>query len=372
MKEEINTLELFYIVQELQELIGSKVEKVYQLDEKTILFTLHTTQGKRYLHIRAGKYIYAGAVKPTTPEEPTGFCTYLRKKLLQTRLRAIEQVGFERIIRLTFETKTGTLFFYGEFFQPGNIILCEQDTILSALQQHHIKERSIRPKQQYTLPSKEIDLLKATDDEIKTLIHTKNTPIGKVLASNFLLGSIYADHLLEKADIAKEKNASELDTKKVDDIVRSIKGVFSEKKEPQILYENGEVKEILPFAIKKFFPLEKKTFLTYNAACDHVFTAHAQEKRFFLIQSQKQKEIEKVEKILFFQQKELETLKKEIGENQQKGERIYEKFHEIDTFLQQLQQARKTLSWKDAKERYKGKTILVDVDEKNGDVILDL
>jgi len=59
----------------------------------------------------------------------------MRKYLRDSWLRGIEQIEFERIVTVFFETKTGLLKLVVELFGDGNIILTnEKDVIIQALE----------------------------------------------------------------------------------------------------------------------------------------------------------------------------------------------------------------------------------------------
>ena len=68
----------------------------------------------------------------------------LRKYLRDTWLRGIEQYEFERIVTVTFETKTGLLKMVVELFGEGNIIITnEQNVIIQALEFKKMRDRDI-------------------------------------------------------------------------------------------------------------------------------------------------------------------------------------------------------------------------------------
>ena len=68
----------------------------------------------------------------------------LRKYLRDSWLRSIEQYEFERIVTVTFETKTGLLKMVVELFGDGNIIITnEQNIIIQALAFKKMRDRDI-------------------------------------------------------------------------------------------------------------------------------------------------------------------------------------------------------------------------------------
>ncbi len=71
------------------------------------------------------------------------------------------------------------------------------------------------------------------------------------------------------------------------------------------------------------------------------------------------------------QQKRLKELEHEVQDNQRKGELIYENYQELNKIIEGLKEARKTMSWKEIKEKIKNKKIKK-IDEKTGDVTVEV
>ena len=122
------------MLKELEVLTNSRIDKIYQPEKETIIFSLHKTNlGKKLLRIDIGKAIYILEEKEAY-EEILGFGQFLRKHLDGYSLTDIEQIKPERILKLTFKVKEGQKYLYIEFFGKGNAILCnEHSVILNAL-----------------------------------------------------------------------------------------------------------------------------------------------------------------------------------------------------------------------------------------------
>ena len=106
MKSELSSLDLKYIVKELQILVGSRVDKIHQINKRKFFFRFYVTnQGKKVLKIIFPGlfYLTEGGINP--PSKPMGYCAFLRKYLDNSRVREIKQKGYERIIEIVFEKK---------------------------------------------------------------------------------------------------------------------------------------------------------------------------------------------------------------------------------------------------------------------------
>ena len=96
MKSEITSLDLYYLVKEFQSLVGARVDKVYEQseDKKEFLFVFHKSgSGKSMLRIKLPSFAYITEFKQIFPENPPGFCTFLRKHIGGAKIKEIRQHG---------------------------------------------------------------------------------------------------------------------------------------------------------------------------------------------------------------------------------------------------------------------------------------
>lgn len=90
-----------------EELIGSKIEKIYQPQPYEILFSFRGKQKHLLLFSIAPqnpRFLLSG-IKPQMPEKAPIFCMFLRKHLGGALLTQIRQCGFERIVFFDFIAK---------------------------------------------------------------------------------------------------------------------------------------------------------------------------------------------------------------------------------------------------------------------------
>ena len=87
---------------------GARVEKVYMPDRDEIHIQIRSLQGGKRLLINAGSNnprIGFTEIAKENPQNPPMFCVLLRKHLQGARLADIEQLGFERAVLLSFDTR---------------------------------------------------------------------------------------------------------------------------------------------------------------------------------------------------------------------------------------------------------------------------
>jgi len=153
------------IVTELNNIIGSKIDKIYEPDKNTIILGLYLS-GKHFaLNICIDSHYCR--INLTTHPKPnplvaTNFCMLLRKHLIGGRISNISMLGLERLVKIDVETinefneieiKTMIIELMGKH---SNIILVnEKNTIIDAMRHtdsNNNSYRDILPSHFYKLP----------------------------------------------------------------------------------------------------------------------------------------------------------------------------------------------------------------------------
>ncbi|MFT4305143.1 MAG: NFACT family protein, partial [Candidatus Woesearchaeota archaeon] len=184
MKKELASLELYYLIKEFQQFIGSKVDQIYQKDKNEFTFQMHKTNfGKFMIKVNLPSLIYITKYKGQQPSVPPGFCTFLRKRLKNARLKEIQQLDFERIVQFTFTTKEDEYYLIVELFAEGNVILCNKEMkIISLILAQKWKERTLRGGVDYVYPKRNIKL-NDKDFILNTIEKSEKSSIVKTLAT---------------------------------------------------------------------------------------------------------------------------------------------------------------------------------------------
>ena len=97
---------LYAVKNELQPLVGGRVEKIHQPSREEIIISLRTRSGgkKIFISANAGSARVHITENPVdNPQTPPMFCMLLRKHLGSGKLIDVRQDGLERILFLDFE-----------------------------------------------------------------------------------------------------------------------------------------------------------------------------------------------------------------------------------------------------------------------------
>jgi predicted ribosome quality control (RQC) complex YloA/Tae2 family protein len=350
-KKEFSSFDISAAIKELQpQIANSRVNNIYQFGEKTIVFKLHRTDTAPIrLVVEAGRRLHATAYAEESPAEPPPFCMMLRKLIRDSWLRTIEQYEFERIVTVTFETKTGLLKMVVELFGEGNIIVTnEQGNIIHALEFKKMRDRDILRNilLVYPPPSGK-NPFKVTQSELEeTLKAAGDGEVVRTLARSFGIGGTYAEETLLRANIEKSKSCKDLTSDDVLAIFTALQTlltpVLEGKFEPSIIEDqDGSYLDVLPFKLKRYEGCKAQSFESFNAALDEFFLkVIAIEKAAGTIEVDRLKqEAKRLQRIVDEQEKSIADDEKRTERDKLIGDTIYAHFLELQTFQEQLLKA---------------------------------
>ena len=378
MKSDLSSLELNYLVKELEVLVGGKLEQLYQLGRDEFTMQLHVPSiGKSILRIIIGKMMYLASSKTPAPETPPSFCIYLRKKLKNARIKSIGQLGFERIVEFVFETKDAQLRLIFELFSKGNVVLCnEEGIILSILEQQEWKDRTLKPKQHYEYPKKEFNFLAMTNAELDIMLtKSDKESLVKTLAMDLGLGGVYAEELCRLSGVDKNIKSNSLSEKEAASLYLIMQDMISKQFAPVVVYEDDEkskVKDITPFRLESYREFAISEFDTFSNALDSVLTSKEHVTAVAAAEKHAKTKIDKINEMIEQQTLRIKGLEVSEKENQRKGEVIYENYILVQQVLAEINELRKSSSWQAVKERFKGHKIIRDINDKTGEITLEL
>ncbi|MBN1175948.1 NFACT family protein [Candidatus Woesearchaeota archaeon] len=373
MKANLSSIEVTYLVKELQELVGAKVEKIFQTDKpkEDFLFSLHVpSSGKRYLYVSLPNLLCLTSFKPSFPQVPPAFCASLRRKITNAKITAINQVGFERIIQIDFTTKNGPSQLIIELLPPGNIVLIlpeEENKIIAVL---HAKiwsdERKILPNKTYTFPPSQLDpRTLSLEDFTKLVNQSDKDSVVKTLAIETSLGGLFAKEVLFESNVEQTIKPNEISKDQTKLIFDSLQALFT--KEISATIVDGDA---LAFPLHSFACGEKKD--SFNDAIATIALSSLETQEVKEQNKSSKEELSKVQKVIKAQSSTLQNLEKTQEEKRKKGELIYANYNDINNLLHDILDLRKTHTWAEIKHHFQDHPLNVKIDEKQGTITVEL
>lgn len=371
MVTNLSSLDIFFLVPELKELINSKIEKIFQTNnDLDFIFALHQASvGKKLLYISLPNIICISDFKINFPDIPPSFCSSLRRKITNAKIINISQVGFERIIEITLSTKHGEAKLYIELFSTGNMILVDSENKILAVAKPQIWEnRSLKTNEIYKFPPAQTNIFELTESNFKEILKSSNKEsIVKSLAIDLSLGGIFAEEILFNLKINKSNKIDTISDSEIEKIYTSILNLKNIKLKPFTCEHS-----FYPFELNILEKETKQYTETFSEAINKtVFENYIQQEK-NKTESIKKQSISKLDKVITSQSIQLKGLDKSQEENQIKGELLYKYYNEIKQILDYITQNKKTLSWQEIKTKLSENKLFVSLDEHNGAIELNL
>ncbi|MCW4024235.1 MAG: ribosome rescue protein RqcH [Candidatus Bathyarchaeota archaeon] len=357
-KKEFSSFDISAVTQELKEhILDSRVNNIYQFDQKTLVFRLHKTDLPPIrLVIEAGRRLHTTVYAEESPAQPPPFCMTMRKYLRGAWLAGIEQYQFERIVTVDFRTKTGLLKLTVELFGEGNLILTnEQNVIISAMEFKRMRDRNILHGEQLVFPpaigKNPFEVTKTTLAD--TLKESGDTEVVRAMARSLGLGGVYSEEILQRADIDKTRPCKTLQETDFDAIFGCLEELLSKisnhQLEPNIvLDEQKEYVDVVPFKLKRYESYQIQLFPSFSEALDQFFLrVITAEKAVASVEVDNlKKEAQRLSRMVEEQEKSIREDQARQERDQQIGNTIYAHLSELQIFLDKLHTAnRQGLDW---------------------------
>lgn len=354
---QLSALDIHHLVKELQILVSSRLDKVYQgkgEEKRDLLFQFHkSAEGKLLVRVLLPEMLYITRQKRAYETIPGHFAQFLRRHVGNARVIKIEQQGFDRIVELLLENKDGQFRLLLELVPPGNaLLLNSQGKIVNLLEPKSLGRRVLRGGAVYTPPPERFNTARASRDAIvDQLAGSTKDSIVKALAIDLGLGGMYAEEACTRAGLAKEtERPKRPELERLADAVQEM-----------LQMEIGAVRTrggIHPFPLTNEEVMER--FPSLSAAIEAqapetiVKEAPVKKKRVDVREQQKQA---------------LAGFQRSAEENQRKGELLYERYEEFSKLLAHISELRKEHSWKEIQEQLPKR---VTVDGATGTVTVEL
>ena len=243
--------------------------------------------------------------------EPNRLLKRLRSDLLRLKLKKIEQIGSERIAYFTFEGFGKEFVLVGEFFGDGNIVLCNKEMKILALQHSiDVRHRKLGVGLDYAQPpTNGLDIFNLSESNFEDL---KNTELvsAKWFGRTLGLPKKYVEGIFEVAEINPKKIGNLLTSEEIKKIFETtrkiISDVISGNHEPIIV--RNEKTEVLPIKLGKLDG-EITTANSFIEGLDTIFTENIVEKGKSVQSSGSDKKIKELQTQISEQQKAIETVK---------------------------------------------------------------
>ena len=224
MKKAMSGFDLRAMARELNALSGAYVKKAYMPHYEQIVLRVNPKESaQRDLVFVRGERIYTSTRDRPMPMTPPPFAMVLRKHLRNARLTAVQQVGFDRVLAFSFDTKDGERRLYVEVFRDGNIILVDQNgIIIQPLTHASYAGRTLKKGVAYTPPPPAVDPYDLSEEDLADRFASSDRDLVSTLGGKINLGATHANAVCALAGLEPNSPTSEADVSKVYQALRTL------------------------------------------------------------------------------------------------------------------------------------------------------
>ena len=304
-------IELRYLVNQISEQVQDYyISNIYGINKDSILFKLHHTEKSDLFMMISTSGIWLTKVK-IDQMEPNRLLKRLRSDLLRLKLKKIEQIGAERIAYFTFEGFGKEFILVGEFFGDGNILLCNKDMKILALQHSiEVRHRKLSVGLDYVQPPENnldiFNIKESNFDDLKITDLVSAKWFGRTLG----LPKKYVESIFEITNIDPKKIGNLLTSEEITKIYETTKKIVSDVvsgNHDPVIVKNEKV-EVLPVKLGKLEG-EITNVSNFMEGLDTIFTKNIVEKGKSIQSSSSDKKIKDLETQISEQEKAIQTVK---------------------------------------------------------------
>lgn len=329
----LSAIDIAEIVREFQSLLGSRVQKAYQ-SGGSFSISLATKSGGTNISIVLPGLIFSSQTTRYSSTVPTPFSMELRRYLINSQIKGVEQLGHERILAFNLSTKAGELRLVVELFSKGNLILLDSaGKILSLYSTQSWSSRELRRGEQYKLPPSGMGYNPSLEQLREALLASEKPSIVQFLAVEAGLGGAYAEEVCLIGGFDKREAPSKFSPERV---LKALEALLKLPYSPTLYLIDGVPHCIARSSLKTLSAISFEQFGTMSGAAERCA---------LLIETikpaQNSSAILKLEKAIAKQKQEIERLENQALLERQKGEYIYTNYTKISSLLEEFARLKK-------------------------------
>ncbi len=278
-------LTLGFMARELKETLnGGKIEKVNQPEKDMLVLLIHA-QGKNHKLLLSAAPSFARAhltdASYQNPADAPMFCMLMRKHLQAGRITALEQLGGDRVLKITVESKdelgdTAPRELYLELMgRHSNLTLVKEGRIVDAIR--HVsgdmsRVRQALPGLPFVPPPAQdkINPAELTEEALLKKLTVLAGPLDKALAASIRgLSPVAAREIAYRATGMHRTDLAEVNLSSLSQVVCAFFRRMQDIAQPTAqMGPDGLMADVLPFPYLSLNPDLQKPYPTLSAALD--------------------------------------------------------------------------------------------------------
>jgi predicted ribosome quality control (RQC) complex YloA/Tae2 family protein len=353
MKEEMSAFDILAMTGEMQSLVGGYLDKVFHWDVKNVLLRINTqSQGKKELVLQEMRWLYVAPEKPEMPDMPSQFAVNLRKYLTNTRIVAVHQQEFDRIVVLDMEKGPNRYQVIIELFGDGNLVVVSEGKILNSVRSHKWRHREVRPGLEYAFPPSRFNPREMDEEAFRKALLGSTSDVVRTLATAINVGGQYAEETCLRAGIDKDRKAKSLGPEEVHKLYESLSLLLKEalaNLRPREVMESGKPVDVNPVPLIQYAGREVREHPTFSDAIHSYISTREPPAG-----PEKDPETERLRRQMEQQRSAVEVQLAEAKGYAEQAEAIYSDYMGVEALLKKLKQVTEGANWEQARQALSG------------------
>jgi predicted ribosome quality control (RQC) complex YloA/Tae2 family protein len=350
MKKEMSSFDVRSIATELSALEGAHMDKIFQWGAGNVLFRINVQgEGKKDLFFKDKKWLYSPANKPETPIQPTSFATYLRKYIDNARIGKVRQIGFDRVVEMELLKADSEYKLIFEIFGGGNVLLVKDGIIDTCLIQKTMRDRKVRPKEEYIWPQPRFNPTESSEEEFKAAFKESEADCVRTLATAVNLGGQYAEEVCKRSGADKNMPAADVPDDMLSKMFSEMRDIVNhviDVPETTAYLKDGKIEDFAPIRMESHDDLESQPYPTMSSVIDAFVQQMADEEEEAYVDP----EVEKLNRRIAKQEETVDEYKMRCEELKKKAEALYTDYQKVSQLLEVLNEQSKKLTWEKLEE----------------------
>ncbi len=341
-RETLSALDVFVLARELNaSLKGAFVDKVHQFAPDDVLLKLNARGGvgKANLLLLGGRRVHLTRRALEVPERPSTFAMAARRRLANSTVESIEQVGFDRIVLMRFARAGEQFDLVTELLPDGAVALIEAGVIAVVAKPKLFKERKVLPKQPYVGPAKGPDPRTLGAEGMAKAAAVEGLDLARALSTRAGLGPGLAAEALARASIEGKGDAKSLSDGQWALVAKAFEEILREAEVsplPVALLEGETMVDFAPIAQKRWGTSPTRTFPSMSELLDAYFEAPSAPKAPKASEEatrESDDNIARLVRVEVQQQRAVADLEKEVTAALGAAEAVYANYPQVEMFL---------------------------------------
>lgn len=267
----MSNLDVAVWVKMAQSLLGFRVDNAHVVNE-ALLLKLRRGGDVKFLVLEPGVRVHLTTRVSSLGEASRGFPLIVKSHLRDHRLMGVEQLGFDRVLRLKFSNGVSL---YAELIPRGFLVLVDEGNLVVAASRYaEMRDRVVKVKVEYKPPPLQtINPFTLTPEEVASRVTVGSDMVRGLIKGLGLPGEV-AEEVLHRVGIPLDAKPRDMSLSSYEAVSSELSRLYAESMEGRgyLALREGAPVEATPFKPTRFPEGSVVELSTLDEALDELFS----------------------------------------------------------------------------------------------------